>query len=171
MSLQLIDSLNEGDMRRCLDRVPLYQDAAELVRTMIQDGRLPPGQKVNEKALCRIFGISRTPLREALKVLARDGLVELRANRGAWVVPLERSDLRALFEALTSVAASVGRLAARQLVQDGGRRAPALLACFDEEAEAGVAAAPDAFRRLYDSHGALAALTGNRFLVVRGQKS
>ena len=58
---------------------------------MIKDGRLKPGTRVPEKQLCEQFGISRTPLREALKVLASEGFVELLPNRGARVARLTRA--------------------------------------------------------------------------------
>lgn len=66
----------------------LHGEVAERVRDMIAQGALAPGSRVPEKQLCEQFGVSRTPLREALKVLAQEGLVTLLPNRGAVVTPL-----------------------------------------------------------------------------------
>ena len=66
-----------------LKRQSLHQELAEKLRELIVTGELRPGSKVPEKDLCDYFGVSRTPLREALKVLAADRLVSLQPNRGA----------------------------------------------------------------------------------------
>ena len=67
---------------------------------MINQGDLAPGARVPERALCERFGVSRTPLREVLKVLAAEGLVELRPNRGARVATLGDEHLTHLFEVI-----------------------------------------------------------------------
>ena len=76
-------------------RPSLHEELVERIRGLIVDGSLPAGTKIPEKDLCATFGVSRTPMREALKVLAVDGLVSLEPNRGAWVSRLtieRRSD-------------------------------------------------------------------------------
>ena len=65
------------------------QTLLERLRDMIINGALEPGAKIPEKQLCERFGVSRTPLREALKVLASEGLVTLTPNRGAMVSLLQ----------------------------------------------------------------------------------
>jgi DNA-binding GntR family transcriptional regulator len=60
----------------------LYGEVADRVRDMIERGELASGERIPERELCETFGVSRTPLREALKVLASEGLVELLPNRG-----------------------------------------------------------------------------------------
>jgi DNA-binding GntR family transcriptional regulator len=65
--------------------------------------------------LCQRFGVSRTPLREALKVLAAEGLVRLLPNRGARVAELEESDLREIFEIIGVLEAAIGRLACERM--------------------------------------------------------
>ena len=68
----------------------LHDEIASAIRTMIAQGQLRPGSRVPEQELCARFGVSRTPLREALKVLSAEGLVRLMPNRGAVVERLTR---------------------------------------------------------------------------------
>ncbi|MEQ9326555.1 MAG: GntR family transcriptional regulator, partial [Rhodospirillales bacterium] len=81
-------------------RPSLFGEAADRIRDMIVEGVLPPGGKVPERQLCEDFGISRTPLREALKVLANEGLVELTPNRGATVTELSVEEIRDAFQVM-----------------------------------------------------------------------
>jgi DNA-binding GntR family transcriptional regulator len=76
---------------------PLHERVTGRLRDMVVDGRLKPGAPISEKALCDEFGISRTPLREALKVLASEGLIELLPRRGAVVTPIVTERLREMF--------------------------------------------------------------------------
>lgn len=93
----------------------LYSLAAQRIRTMIVNERLEPGTRVPEKQLCEQFGISRTPLREALKVLASEGFVELLPNRGARVVRLSRSMLEDTLDVMSSLEGLSGELACRRI--------------------------------------------------------
>lgn len=94
---------------------PLYEDAAELLRQRILGGDLPPGSWIDELRLAEQYGISRTPLREALKVLAAEGLVTMKPRRGAYVAELPAADLDKLFHLLalleSDAAAAVARTA------------------------------------------------------------
>ncbi|MEO0620390.1 MAG: GntR family transcriptional regulator [Pseudomonadota bacterium] len=92
-------------------RRSLHDELIERMRALITDGSLAPGQKVPEKALCEQFGVSRTPLREALKVLAHEGLVELIPNRGATVARLTVEDLDEVFPIMGALEALAGELA------------------------------------------------------------
>jgi DNA-binding GntR family transcriptional regulator len=85
------------------------------LRGLINHGDLAPGIRVPERALCLKFAISRTPLREALKVLAAEGLVQLLPNRGARVATLDETQLRHLFEVIALLEAEAGRLAAARI--------------------------------------------------------
>lgn len=85
------------------------------LRELINQGDLLPGARVPERALCVRFGISRTPLREALKVLAAEGLVKLLPNRGARITSLDSEQLRHLFEVIGLLEAESGRLAASRI--------------------------------------------------------
>ncbi len=93
-------------------RNSLHDTVADRLRDMIVDGTLPARERIHEQSLCEAFGISRTPLREALKVLANEGLVELRANRGSRVAALSTEEMADLFEALWGVERHAAELAA-----------------------------------------------------------
>lgn len=93
----------------------LYGEAAQRIRTMIKEGRLKPGTRVPEKQLCEQFGISRTPLREALKVLASEGFVELLPNRGARVVKLTRRMLKDTLDVMAALEGLSGELACQHV--------------------------------------------------------
>src|SRR5699024_842634 len=93
----------------------LYREAAQRIRTMITNGRLQPGTRIPEKQLCEQFGISRTPLREALKVLSSEGFVELLPNRGARVVRLSRRMLEDTLDVMSSLEGLSGELACQRI--------------------------------------------------------
>ena len=75
----------------------LYQEVAERLRQRIFSHELAPGDWIDEQRMAEQYGISRTPLREALKVLASEGLVELRPRRGCYVTEISRQDLDDIF--------------------------------------------------------------------------
>ena len=72
-----------------IPRRPLHEETTDRLRDLIVQGRLAPGARLNERLLTAQLGVSRTPLREAFKVLATEGMVELLPNRGAIVSPME----------------------------------------------------------------------------------
>lgn len=78
----------------------LYVEVAELVRQRIFDRELEPGSWIDELKLCQAYGISRTPLREALKVLATEGLVTMKVRRGAYVAETTDADLHDVYHLL-----------------------------------------------------------------------
>lgn len=79
---------------------PLYEEVAEHVRQRIFARQLEPGSWIDEQQLCAELGISRTPLREALKVLAVEGLVTMRPRRGAYVTEMSERDVREAYQLL-----------------------------------------------------------------------
>jgi len=93
----------------------LHGEVAARIRDMIDQGVLPPGSRVPEKQLCEQFGVSRTPLREALKVLAFEGFVELMPNRGSRVVKLTKASLRNTFEVMQALEALAGERACERI--------------------------------------------------------
>jgi DNA-binding GntR family transcriptional regulator len=99
-------------------RLTLPEAAAERLRTLIIEGELAPGARLNERELSERLGVSRTPLREAFRMLAADGLLVQLPNRGAQVVALSRDDVRHAFEVMASLEGLSGELAAQQ-VTDG----------------------------------------------------
>ncbi|HET7792729.1 MAG TPA: GntR family transcriptional regulator [Rhizobacter sp.] len=78
----------------------LYEQVAERLRTSILAHTLAPGSWIDEQALAAEYGISRTPLREALKVLASEGLVTMKLRRGAYVTEVSERDLSEVFHLL-----------------------------------------------------------------------
>lgn len=101
-----------------LRRRSLHEEVTEALREMIVSGELPLGQKVPEKELCAAYGVSRTPLREALKVLATDGLVTLEPNRGAWVSQITVGDLDEVFPVMGALEALAGELACKNITDE-----------------------------------------------------
>lgn len=93
----------------------LPSSVAERLRALITEGELAPGARLNERALGERLGVSRTPLREALRLLAADGLVALTPNRGAQVVMLSEADVRESFEVMSGLEAQSGELACRSI--------------------------------------------------------
>ena len=91
----------------------LTEEVVDRMRDLIVLGDLAPGTKLNERVLCGRLGISRTPLREALKFLASEGLVELLPNRGAVVAPLEPQTIKDIFVVMGALEALAGELACR----------------------------------------------------------
>lgn len=101
-----------------IQRTSLHQELVGRLQQLIINGDLPPGDKVPEKALCAQFDVSRTPLREALKVLASDGLVRLEPNRGAWVTPVTIAEVDEVFPVLGALEALSGELACKAITAD-----------------------------------------------------
>jgi DNA-binding GntR family transcriptional regulator len=92
-------------------RRPLHEEAADRLRELIEQGRLAPGARLNERLLAAQLGVSRTPLREAFKVLATEGLVELLPNRGAIVTRLAPARLSEALVVMGALEALAGELA------------------------------------------------------------
>src|SRR5258707_9405689 len=82
---------------------------------MLIEGRIAPGAKLNERELCEQLGVSRTPLREAIKLLAAEGLADLLPNRGAIAVKLSEADVMHAFEVLAGIEGLSGELAAQRI--------------------------------------------------------
>ena len=93
----------------------LHATVVTQLRDLIVEGELPAGARLAERLLCERLGISRTPLREAFKVLASEGLVELLPNRGARVAPLDEADIENMFEVMAALEALAGTLACARI--------------------------------------------------------
>ncbi len=96
--------------KRQLKRSSLHDEVVSEVRLMILEGELPPGSRVPELELCEHFGVSRTPLREALKVLASEGLIKLLPNRGSLVSEVRADEIEAIFELMEAMERLAGQL-------------------------------------------------------------
>src|SRR5438270_3567662 len=98
-----------------IPRTALHGEVLRKLSSLILRGELAPGSRVQEKALCERLQISRTPLREALKVLASSGLVELKLNRGAWIAPLRAVEVAEAFDVLAILERRAAELAGTRL--------------------------------------------------------
>jgi DNA-binding GntR family transcriptional regulator len=87
------------------------------LRKDITSGFFNPGERINEAEVSERYGVSRTPIREAIRQLERDGLVSAQRYRGATVVKLDDAKVAALFETREAVEGMAARLAARHLPQ------------------------------------------------------
>lgn len=115
-------------------RVGLHDQVAARLRVMLIEGAIAPGAKLNERELCERLRVSRTPLREAIKLLAAEGLVDLLPNRGAVAVKLTEADVLNTFEVLAMLEGMSGELAAQRISDDELAELRALqyemMACF-----------------------------------------
>ena len=96
----------------------LHADLVGKIRELVIEGDLEPGAKVPERILCERFGVSRTPLREALKTLASERLLELLPRRGARVARLSEDDVNQLFPIMGALEALSGELACANLTTE-----------------------------------------------------
>jgi DNA-binding GntR family transcriptional regulator len=96
---------------RAIGRQVLHAAAVARLRDMITEGVLAPGQRLNERVLCEQLDISRTPLREAFKVLATEGLIVLLPNRGAQVATMSRDEIVHTFQVMGALEGLSGELA------------------------------------------------------------
>jgi DNA-binding GntR family transcriptional regulator len=100
-----------------IPRQVLHHEAAVRLRQLIVEGRIAPGAKLNERALSEQLQVSRTPLREAIKTLAAEGLVELLPNRGAVAAQLSAQDVADTFEVIAGLEGQSGELAAQRITE------------------------------------------------------
>lgn len=99
-------------------KAALHEQVAKRLRQMLVENRIAPGAKLNERELAELLQVSRTPLREAIKMLAAEGLVELLPNRGAIAVALTEADVLNTFEVIAGLEAQSGELAAQRITDD-----------------------------------------------------
>jgi DNA-binding GntR family transcriptional regulator len=96
----------------------LHMAVAARLRTLIVEGALAPGDKLNERELAERLKVSRTPLREALKLLTAEGLVEHLPNRGAVVAQMDAAAVAAAFEVMAALEGLSGELACARIAAD-----------------------------------------------------
>ncbi|MGE8320442.1 MAG: GntR family transcriptional regulator [Comamonas sp.] len=114
------DSISSGDnpaasLLPTFERQRLHDTVVDHLRNFIVEGVLKAGTKLKERELCETLGISRTPLREAFKVLAAEGLVEISPNRGATVSSMSPEELQDMFELMGGLEAFSGQLACERI--------------------------------------------------------
>lgn len=131
------------------------------IEEAIVSGTFRPGDRLEEQSLAETYGVSRTPVREALRQLQEAGLVEIKPRRGAAVTVVGPAELIHMFEVMGGLEAMAGRLAARRLDEASKRE---LLACH-EACRAAVTQGSDAY--YYENerfHMAIYRASGNPFL-------
>jgi DNA-binding GntR family transcriptional regulator len=138
----------------------LADQAYDALRGAIAEGRLQPGERIREVALAEELGISRTPIREALQRLARDGLIQQDARNGARVTELSMAAIQELYDLRVILEGSAARFAALSATANDRQRLTAILA---KEAEhLGDAVAMAKLNKLF--HQGLCQAANNRFL-------
>lgn len=137
----------------------LYVEVAELLRQRIYQGDLPPGSWLDEVKIAQEFGISRTPLREAIKVLAAEGLLTMKVRRGAYVTEVSKRDLLNVYHLLALLESD----AAATVAQHANELGLARLQSLHEGLEA-TTGEPDRYFALNEQfHLALLELADNRW--------
>ncbi|MDR2000600.1 MAG: GntR family transcriptional regulator [Zoogloeaceae bacterium] len=140
----------------------LYEQVAERLRNRIYAHELAPGSWVDEQAIAAEYGISRTPLREALKVLAAEGLVTLRPRRGCYVTELSEQDLDEIFPVMALLEGRCAYEAARKASDADRKRLADIHGALERHAAAND---PDRFFEANQQfHEVLQELAGNRWL-------
>jgi len=161
LSTELAD--DETSAIEPLNRRTLHDEVVDRVRTLIVEGRLAPGTRIHESQLGKALGVSRTPLREALKVLASEGLIELVPGRGAVVKRLTRQDVRDMLDVLVALESMAGLLACRNATD---AQIAALRATHDEMMALYAAGNRlEYYWRNQAIHAGLAQLSGNVLLA------
>src|SRR6185436_12543092 len=139
----------------------------EAIEEKIAMGDYPPGKRLDEAELLTEFGVSRTPLREALIQLASLGLIELRPRRGAVVAQLGPKQLIEMFEVMGELEAMCGRLAARRITVAEQKE---LIAAHQACKAAAVSDGPDAYYYANERfHYAIYAASHNSFLAAEAR--
>ncbi len=142
-----------------LSRRALYEDVAERLRGQIFARELEPGAWIDESKLCAEYGISRTPLREALKVLAAEGMVTMKPRRGAYVAEMSRDDVAQIYHLLSLLEAD----AAGEVARHASATQLARLELLHERLEKQVRQRDAFFAANEQFHMALLDIAGNRW--------
>ena len=140
----------------------LYQEVAERLRQRIFSHELPPGTWIDEQALAVDYGISRTPLREALKVLASEGLVTLKPRRGCYVTEISERDLDEIFPVMAMLEGRCAFEAAKKAKTDDIARLEAIHNLLEKHAASGDR--ERFFEANQEFHRAVQELADNRWL-------
>jgi DNA-binding GntR family transcriptional regulator len=139
----------------------LYQEVAERLREQIYARALPPGGWIDEMKLCGELGISRTPLREALKVLAAEGLVTMKVRRGAYVTEVSSDDVAQVYHLLALIESDAAATVANRATADQRTE----LAKLHARLEAQVRRRAEFFATNETFHMALLEMAGNRWAM------
>ncbi len=148
-------------------RANLHATVVGRLRDLVVEGTLMPGTRIAERQLCESLGISRTPLREALKVLASEGLVELLPNRGARVARLDERDIENMFQVMGALEALAGTLACARISEAELAEIAALH--YEMLAQYTRRLLPEYFRLNQAIHAAIVAAARNSILTATYQ--
>lgn len=110
--------LSSDHSKRPIERMSLHDQLVAKVREMIVNGELQAGAPLPERMLCETFGVSRTPLREAFKILANEGLIELRSHRTPVITPINRDEIANIFDIMVALDSVAGIQAATLATDD-----------------------------------------------------
>jgi DNA-binding GntR family transcriptional regulator len=157
-----LSSSTAASSKKRIQRQSLHLEVADNLRDMIVEGALPPGQRISEGDLSDQFGISRTPMREALKVLASEGLVEIKPNRGTRVTEITHEDIDELFEAVSGIERLCGELATENLTESNLEHLQDLHLRMTNYFKNGQR--HDYFRLNHETHNLIVQLSGNSVL-------
>jgi DNA-binding GntR family transcriptional regulator len=105
-----------------VERKTLHDQLAAHLRDMIMEGVFKPGEKIQEQDLCDRFDVSRTPIREALRVLAAEGYLTLTPNRGARIAKPSVEEIEELYPLIGALEGLAGELACARITDEGIRR-------------------------------------------------
>lgn len=138
----------------------LRETAYRRIRDHILTGELQPGEPISEAERAEVLGMSRSPVREALRQLAQEGLVEIFPKRGTFVTELSARDVREAFELRDAIESACARLAAERRTDEDLEAMEAACDAIDEAA----ANETRAYAHATDFHGLVAAAARSRYL-------
>lgn len=141
----------------------LYQEVAERLRERIFAHELTPGDWIDEQKLAEQYGISRTPLREALKVLAAEGLVDLKPRRGCYVTEVSNQDIDEIFPLMALLEGRCACIAVQRATQDDIKSLKEIHQSLELAAKEG--RIPAFFEANQAFHRKIQELTNNRWLL------
>jgi DNA-binding GntR family transcriptional regulator len=113
----------------------LAQEAAKRIREMIRKGALKKGDRILEAPMCQAMGVSRTPLREALRILSSEGLIELIPNKGAYVAQPSLKDIGEMFYVMSILEGTCARVCVEKMDDEGLRRLDDLYRKLEEHCQ------------------------------------
>ncbi|HJW24050.1 MAG TPA: GntR family transcriptional regulator [Rhodocyclaceae bacterium] len=142
----------------------LYQEVAERLRQRIFAHELPPGTWIDEQKLAEQYGISRTPLREALKVLASEGLVELKPRRGCYVTEISAQDINDIFPLMAMLEGRCAAEAVKRAKRADIEELKAIHETLERSAQEGKI--ETFFEANQQFHQRIQELAGNRWLLT-----
>lgn len=164
LGVTALEDMNaDADVGR-IERPTLHNAVVNRIRDMIIEGQLPPGMRIHEGQLGEQLGVSRTPLREALKVLAMEGLVDLVPSRGALVHQWSSKDVHDMLTVLSTLEDLAGKLACANATEADIAEIRELheqmMKCYREKDRLAY------FKLNQQIHSAIISLSGNESLVL-----